>query len=166
MLAIQRPQNTSWLIDSTANIYVNNDQDLITKYYKQLTKIGKSITNKIFPRSWKVRLRLSFNNGCKGVIFNLNNVYFPPSSFSNLISFGFFNDYHIFHNNKNENLHNYNTKQILAHAKRWRNNFFLKSLNLSDAAVHLITIDKIFYYWPNISIHYTSFVTSKQNLST
>lgn len=90
----------------------------MTDYLEKPTKIGGFTSDGISPGRGKVRLRLSLQDGCEGVILDLKNVYFLPSSPSNLVSLGLLNDHHVFHNNENETLYDRNTKQVLAHAQR------------------------------------------------
>lgn len=52
------------------------------------------------------------------MIFYLKNVFFMPSSLSNLVSLVLLNNEKIFYNNKNITLYNINTKKILAQAKK------------------------------------------------
>ena len=79
---------------------------------------------------------------------NLRNIYYLPSSPCNLISLGLLNDSGIFHDNGNETLYQLGSKRVLAQARRWRNSYLFKPLNLSDAAVFLVKIGDKTYEWP------------------
>ncbi len=54
------------------------------------------------PGRGKIRLRLGLEDDSEGVILNLRNVYYLPSSPCNLVSLGLLNDSGIFHDNRNE----------------------------------------------------------------
>lgn len=109
----------------------------MTGYYDRPTRIGGSTSDGVSPGRGKVRLRLSQKDGSEGMILDLKDVFFLPSSPSNLVSLALLNNGGIFHDNKNETLYDVDTKEVLAHAKRWNNSFLLQPLNLSDAAVRL-----------------------------
>ncbi len=166
VLAFQGPQSASWLVDSAADVYVCNDKELMTDYCKRPTRIGGSTSDGISTGRVKVKLRLSLENGLEGVILDLNDVYYLPSSLSNLASLRLLNDHDIYHDNKNETLYDRKTKEVLAHAKRRRNSFLLRPVNLSDAAVELISIGTNIYCWPDVFVHQTSASTSKKSLTT
>ena len=100
------------------------------------------------PGRGKVRLRLALEDDSEGLIFNLQNVYYLPNSPCNLVSLGLLNNSGIFHNNEHENLYQITSKRVLAQAKRWRNSYLLRPLNLSDGAVHLLRVDADTYQWP------------------
>ena len=65
-----------------------------------------------------------------------------------MVSLGLLNDSGIYHNNKRETLYHVESKRILAQVRRWRNNYLLKPLNLSDRAVHLLKVGVGNYQWP------------------
>lgn len=154
----------SWLVDSGADVHVCNDLDLMTEYHERPTQIGGSTSNGVSPGRGKVRLRLSQKDGSEGVILNLKDVFYLPSSPSNLVSLALLNNSGIFHDNENETLYDVRTKEVLAQAKRWNNSFLLQPLNLSDAAVSLVKrLDKI-YQSPTL-VHQTMLGSTKQTLS-
>lgn len=138
----------------------------MTDYYKRPTKIGGSTSDEILPGQEKVRLWLSLENGLEGVILDLKNDYYLPSSPSNLVSLGLLNDHDIYHNNKNKALYDRKTKDVLAHTERWRNRFFLRPLNLFDATVQLISTSNNLYCWPDVFVHQISTSTGKKSLTT
>lgn len=120
----------------------------MTRYCKKFTKIEGSTSDEISPRRGRVRLCLSLKGGKKGIILDLKDVFFLPSSPSNLVSLGLFNDHGIFYNNENETLYNKQTKTPLAYAQQWRNNFLLQPFNLTDLTVHLARANDDTYKWP------------------
>ncbi len=89
----------------------------MTKFYDKPTRIGGSISDGVSPGRGKVRLRLSQKDGTEGVILNLKDVFFPPSSPCNLVSLALLNNHKIFHDNENETLHDLETKEVFAQAK-------------------------------------------------
>lgn len=154
----------SWLVDSAADVHVCNDLDLMMEYHERPTRIGGSTSNGVSSGREKIRLRLSQKDGSEGVILNLKDVFYLPSSPSNLVSLALLNNSGIFHDNENETLYDVRTKEVLAQAKRWNNSFLLQPLNLSDAAVSLVKrLDKM-YQWPTL-IHQTMLGSAKQTLS-
>lgn len=135
VLTIQDSQSVSLLIDSIADIYVCNNKELMTNYYEKTTRIEVSRSNRILQYCDKVPLWLSFKDtGVKEVVLDFKNVYYLLSSSSNFVNLGLLNDYNIHHDNKNETLYDREIKEVLAHAKRWRN-FLFQPFNLSDTAV-------------------------------
>lgn len=105
----------------------------MANYVERPTRIGGSTSEGISPGQGKVRLRLAVSRESEreGVTLTLNNVYFFPSSSSNLVSLALLNDNKIYLDNKNETLYNSDTKEILASTQRWKKSFLLKLLNLS-----------------------------------
>ena len=120
----------------------------MTEYQERPTKVGGSTSDGVSPERGKVRLRLGLEDDSEGLILNLQNVYYLPNSPCNLVSLGLLNNSGIFHNNEHENLYQITSKRVLAQAKRWRNSYLLKPLNLSDGAVHLLRVDADTYQWP------------------
>lgn len=107
-----------WLVDNAVDVYIYNDLDLMTEYHKKATQIGGFTSNGVFFERRKVRLWLSQKNGLKKVILNLKDVFYFPSSPSNLISLALLNNSGIFYNNENETLYNIYIKKVLAKAKK------------------------------------------------
>lgn len=121
----------------------------MANYVERPTRIGGSTSEGISPGRGKVRLRLAVSKR-EGVTLTLNNVYYLPSSPSNLVSLALLNDNKIYLDNENETLYDSKTKEILASTQRWRKSFLLKLLNLSDAAVHLTRADERVYQGPHV----------------
>ena len=119
----------------------------MTEYYEKPTRIEGSIEDSLSPGKGRIRLRLGLEDGSEGIILNLRNVYYLPSSPCNLVSLGLLNDSGIFHDNGNETLYQLGSNRVLAQARQWRNSYLLKPLNLSDAAVFLAKIDDETYEW-------------------
>lgn len=119
----------------------------MANYIERPTCVGGSTSEGISPGRGKVRLRLAVSRESeeKGVTLTLNNVYYLPSSPSNLVSFALLNDNKIYLDNENETLYDGDTKAILALTQCWRKSFLLKLLNLSDAAVHLTRANEEVY---------------------
>lgn len=135
----------------------------MTEYHDSPTRIGGSTSDGVSPGRGKVRLRLSQKDGSEGVILNLKDVFFLPSSPSNLVSLALLNNNGIFHDNKNETLYDVDTKEVLSQAKRWNYSFPLQPLNLSNATVSLTKrLDKT-YQWPTL-VHETKLGSTKQTL--
>lgn len=145
---MEGPRHNCWLIDSAADVHVCNDLSLMTEYYDKPTKIGGSTSDGSSPGRGKIRIRLGLEDGSEGLVLNLRNVYYFPSSPCNLVSLGLLNDSGILHDNENETLYQLGSKRVLAQARRWRNSYLLKPLNLFDAAVFLVKIDDKTYEWP------------------
>lgn len=130
----------------------------MTGYHKKPTRIGGSTSDGISAGRERVRLRQSLKGGKEGVLLDLKDVFFLPSSPSSLVSLGLLNDHGVFHNNKDETLCDKRTKTPLAYAQRWRNSFLLQSLNLTDSVVNLTRINDDTYKLPTAHIHQTTSV--------
>lgn len=139
-----------WLVDSAADIHVCNDKSLMTGYYEKPTRIGRSIADGMLPGQGNVRFCLSLKGGKEGVILDLKDVFFLPSSPSNLVSLGLLNNYGIFHNNEDKTLYDKETKTPLAYAQRWKNSFLLQPLNFPDSAVNLMHVNDNTYIGPHV----------------
>lgn len=137
----------------------------MTEFYDKPTRIGGFTSDGVSPGWGKVRLRLSLKDGTEGVILDLKDVFFLTSSPCNLVSLALLNNHNIFHDNKNETLHDLESKKVLAQAKRWNNSFLLQPLNLSDAAVNLVKTLEDMYQWPKMVCR-TRLESAKQSLST
>lgn len=92
------------MVDSAADIYVCNDQALITEYQELPSRIGGSMSDGILTGRGKVWLQLALKNGTKGLVLNFRNFYNLPNSLCNLDSLGLLNNNGIFHENENETM--------------------------------------------------------------
>ncbi len=152
-------------MDSANDVHVYNNRSLITEYHTHPTRIGGSTSDGISPSRGKIRLRLALKDGSEGLILNLYNVFFLSNSPCNLLSLGFLNNSGIYYDNENETLYEIHTRQVLAQAQRWRNNYLLKPLNLSNGAVNLLRVDNSTYQEPPSILYTTSRLTSILPLS-
>lgn len=132
-------------MDSAADVHVCNEKSLMMGYQELPTKIGGSTSDGISPGRGSVRLRLALKDGSEGLILNLRNAFYLPNSPCNLVNLGLLNDSGVFYDNEAETLYQVKTRKPLAQAQHWRNSYFLKPLNLSDGAVHLLRIDDVTY---------------------
>ncbi len=148
MLSVEEPCHNYWFIDSAADIHVCNDRSLMTEYYEKTTRIGGSKADGFSSGRGRIRLRLGLEDGSEGMILNLRNVYYLPSSPCNLMSLGLLNDSGIFHDNGNETLYQLGSNTVTAKEGRWRDSYLLKRFNLSDEAVFLAKIHDETYEWP------------------
>lgn len=94
-----------WLINSAVNVYVCNDQRLITDFIEKPTKVKKSIVDSMSPRYGTVWIRSVLEDGSERVILNLRIIFYLSNSLSNLISLSLLNDANIFYDNKRHNLY-------------------------------------------------------------
>ncbi len=90
----------------------------MTEFYDKLTRIVGSTSDGVSPGRGKVRLCLSQKDGTEGVILNLKDVFFLPSSPYNLVSLALLNNHKIFYDNENETLYDLETKEVLVQAKQ------------------------------------------------
>lgn len=65
----------------------------------------------------------SKKDGTEGVILDLKDLFFLPSSPSYLVSLALLNNHNIFHNNENETLFDLRTKEVLAQAQTLERQF-------------------------------------------
>lgn len=147
---MEGPRQNCWLVDSAADVHVCNDKSIMTAYQERPTKVGGSTSYGVSPGRGRVRLRLGLEDGSEGLILNLENVYYLPNSPCNLVSLGLLNNSGIFHDNEHQNLYQVTTKRVLAQAKRWKNSYLLRPLNLTDGAVHLLRVDAETYQPPHV----------------
>lgn len=108
---------------------------------------------------------LGLEDNSEGLILNLRNFYYLPNSPCNLVSLGLLNDSGIYHDNEHETLYQVKSKKVLAQARRWRNSYLLKPLNLSDGAVRLLKTSDGDYQWPAHALQSVS-LSSTLPLST
>lgn len=120
----------------------------MTEYQKRPTKVGRSTSDGMSPERGKVCLRLGLKDNSKGLILNLQNVYYLPNSLCNLVSLRLLNNNSIFYNNKHKNLYQITSKKILAQAKCWKNSYLLRPLNLSNGTVYLLRVNANTYQQP------------------
>lgn len=124
-------------------------------YIERPTRIGGSTSEGVSPGSGKVCLRLANDNKDRAIL-NLKNVYYLPSSPSNLVSLALLNNHGIYYNNEKEKLYDKSSRRILASAERWKKSFVLKLLNLSDAAANLTWVEDDIYQGPIVQQTTTS----------
>lgn len=113
VLSVEGPRQNCWLVDSAADFHVCNDRSLMTEYQKQPTRMAGSTSNGTSPGKGNVRLRLALKDGFEGLMLNLRNVYYLPSSPCNLISLGLLINNEIFHDNERETLYQMGTKKVV-----------------------------------------------------
>lgn len=130
-------------------MHVCNNKRLITNFIKNLTKVGRLISDGISPGRGKVKIRLALQDKIKELILTLINVFYLPYSLSNLISLGFLNNAGIFYYNKDQILYKLETQKTFAFAKQYKTSFFLYPLNLSTAAISLLKNNNV-YKEPNV----------------
>lgn len=114
ILVVKDPQHSCWFVDSATDTHVYNNLLLMTQYQKPPIKIGEFISDRISLGWGKIRFRLGFQSGSKGLILNLLNVYYFLYSLYNLVSLELLNNSRFYHNNKNKMLYKVKTRQILA----------------------------------------------------
>lgn len=124
------------------------------EYHDEPTQIRISISDSVSPGQEKIRFRLSQKDDLERIILNLQNMFFLPSSQSNLVNLAPLNNCRIFQNKENKTLYNIYLKEILAQAKQWNNSFLFQPLKLVDVAMSLVTrLDKV--YQRPILVHHT-----------
>lgn len=72
----------------------------MTKFRKNLTKIGRSMSDRILPDRGKFKIRLTIKEKIEEIKLTLNNIFYFPNSPSNFISLGLLNNSRIYQNNK------------------------------------------------------------------
>ena len=145
---MEGPQNNCWLVESAADVHVCNNRSLITESKEQPTSLRGSTSNGVSSGRGKIRLCLGLEDNSEGLVLNLQNMYYLPYSRYNLVSLGLLKDSGIYYNNEREILYHVKSKRVLAQARRWRNSYLLKPLNLFDGAVHLLKVGNGDYQWP------------------
>lgn len=85
----------------------------MTEYQKYLTNVVESILDRILSRKRKIWLGLGLKNNLKGLILNLENVYYLSNSLYNLVNLGLFNNSNIYYNNEFENFYQIGPKKVL-----------------------------------------------------
>lgn len=101
ILVVKNAKKNSWLINSTTNLHVYNNQRLISKYTKKPRRVKRFIADKISFDRKKIKIRLAKKNGSKNLILTLINVFYLPNSQLNLVSLNLFNNAGIYHYNEN-----------------------------------------------------------------
>ncbi len=118
VLSVEGLRHNCWLIDSAADVHICNDRSLMTEYYNKPTRSGGSTSDRSSSGRGKTRLQWSFEDGSEGLVLNLRNVYYLPSSPCNLVSLGLLNSSGILHDNQNKTLYQLGSKKVLAQARR------------------------------------------------
>lgn len=122
----------------------------MTGYQERHTGIDGFNSIDTSPGQRKIHLCFALDNDNEGLILDLNNVYYIPNSFCNLVSLVCPNNNDIYHDNENEALYYCKTWRVLAQAKCWKNSYLLRPLNLSDAVAYLLCINDDVYQGPMI----------------
>lgn len=68
------------------------------------------MSDRISSGKEKRQQRLGHKDGSEELILNLQNIYYLPKSFYNLVCLGLLNDRGIYHDNKKEMLYKVNTR--------------------------------------------------------
>lgn len=76
---------------------------------KNPIKVGGLTSNSISPSRGKIKIRLALKVRIKGLVFILTNVFYLPSSPSNLVNLGLLNKAGIYHHNKDQTLYDLKT---------------------------------------------------------
>lgn len=141
VLAIRGPRQDCWLMDNAKDVHVCNDLRLMTDLIEKPTNVRGSTADKISPGCGTVWIRLALEDRQKGVILNLQNVFYLPNSPSNLVSLSLLNDTNIFYNNERHILYDKTSRRSLAFAQCWERRFLLHPLNLSVLATNLLKVE-------------------------
>lgn len=73
----------------------------MTKFYNKTMQIGDFILDRVLHDKEKVLLYISQKDVIKGIILDIKNTFFLPSSPCNLINLALLNNHNIFYDNKN-----------------------------------------------------------------
>lgn len=68
---IEDPRRNCWLVNSIIDIYICNNQSLMTKYQELPIKIRGSISDRISPGRERIRFYLALMDSSKGLVLNL-----------------------------------------------------------------------------------------------
>ena len=60
-----------WLVDSTADVHICNNRNLMIKYQELPERIGEFILDEISPRRERIRFCLTLKDGLKRLVLNL-----------------------------------------------------------------------------------------------
>ncbi len=153
VLALRGPRQDCWLIDSGANVHVCNDLRLMTDFAERPTRVGGSTLDKVSPGWGTVRIRLALEDGSKGIILNLQNVFYLPNSPSNLISLSLLNDAGIYYDNEQQALYDKASQKPLAFAQWWEQSFLLHPLNLFVPTANLLKVEDDLYQDTGPKVH-------------
>lgn len=85
-----------WLVDSIADVHMCNNLRLMTDLIERPMRIGDSTTNKVSPEYRIVWIKLALEDGSKGLVLNLQNIYYFSNSPSNLVSLSLLNNADIY----------------------------------------------------------------------
>ncbi len=144
-IALRGSRKDCWLIDSHADVYVSNNLRLMTDLAEKPTRVGRSTLDGVSSGRGTVQIRLALEDGSKGIILNLRNVFYLSNSPSNLISLSLLNDVGIYYNNKEQALYDKANQKPLAFAQRWERSFLLHPLNPSISAANLLKAEGDLY---------------------
>lgn len=84
------------------------------EYKKRPVNMVRSMSNKVLLGCRKVCLHLSLKNNSKGLILNLQNVYYLPNNLCNLVSLRLLYNSKIYYNNKQKIWYHIKFEKVLA----------------------------------------------------
>lgn len=155
MLAVRRPRQDCWLMESVVDVHICNDLRPNTNFIEKPIRVGGSTTDGVSPSRGIVWIRLVLEDEWEGVILNLRNVFYLPNSPFNLVSLSFLNDNNIFYDNEHHTLYNKTSQRPLAFAQRWEQSFLPHPINFSILAIKLLKVKNDNYQEVEPKIHVT-----------
>lgn len=153
VLMVKGLKEDCWLINSTANVHICNNQKLMTDFIEKPIRVRGSTADGMSPGRGIVRIRLILKDRSKGVILNLRDIYYLSNNPSNLINLRLLNNANILYDNERHNFYNKVSKKPLAFAEQWEQSFLLYPLNLSVSATKLLKIGKNTYQDAEPKVH-------------
>lgn len=126
------------MINSIANIYIYNNQKLITQYIEKSIRVKGSIANRVSLSRGKIKIYHVKKNGSKSLVLTLTNIFYLSNNSSNFIILNLLNNIGIYYHNKDQILYNQSTWKILAFVKKYKTSFPLYLFHLSLIAMNLL----------------------------
>ncbi len=104
MLAVKLPGQSYCIVASSSNLYVWNDESLMTDFIRISNKIEKLTSDRIFPSQEKIKIGKILKDSIKRLIPALTNFSYLLNRPSKLVNLAFENNVGIYHNNKDKML--------------------------------------------------------------
>lgn len=79
-----------------------------------VTRISRSILDRISPEQRKIQLRLVLKDSSEGLILNLSKVFYLSNSLCNLLNLRLLNNNGMYQDKENKTFYKIYTRQILA----------------------------------------------------
>lgn len=126
-MALTGCKRDQWLLDNATDMHVSNQLDNFLSYADSPSAMTRATSSGISPGRGITRLHLELEDGTKGAILTLHDVWYIPQSPANLVSQARLNDAGVHYSDESWYLYTKIERTNIGYVPRVQNNFIFKA---------------------------------------